>query len=72
MYSALAGACEYSIAKEGEKGKRGENVKKSKNTQEVQVKITFTKGYEERFTMAILKMYTKRLRREEKQQRAVG
>lgn len=24
MYSALAGACEYSIAKEGEKGKRGE------------------------------------------------
>ena len=47
-------------------------MKKSKNIQEIQVKITFTKGYEERFTKAILKMYTKRLQREEKQQRAAG
>lgn len=46
-------------------------MKKQNNNKTIQVKVVFTEGYEERFTKAILKIYTKRLQKEEKQNREV-
>lgn len=47
-------------------------MKKPKEKQIVPIKITFTEGYEERFTKAVLKIYASRLQKEEKQQKIAG
>lgn len=47
-------------------------MKQQKNRPKIEVKVTFTEGYEERFTKAILKIYAKRIQREEKQQKIAG
>lgn len=47
-------------------------MKQQKNKPQIEVKVIFTDGYEERFTKAILKIYAKRLQREEKQQKIAG
>ena len=47
-------------------------MKRPKNKQTVPVKITFTDGYRERFTKAVLKIYAKRLQKDENQERAAG
>ena len=43
---------------------------KEKKPNKIPVIVTYTEGYEERFTKAILKIYADRLRKEEKQQAA--
>lgn len=54
-------------------------MRKPKNKPEIQVEVEFTEGYEQRFTAAILKIYSNRLRKAEKEtvyrseaQQAVG
>ncbi len=45
---------------------------KKKEGKTVQVKITFTDGYEKRFTQAVLKIFAKRMKKSEEKQRAAG
>lgn len=45
---------------------------KTKDKPTVPVKVTFTEGYEKRFTEAILKIYAKRMKEQEKKQEAAG
>lgn len=45
---------------------------KKKEDKTVQVKITFTDGYEKRFTQAVLKIFAKRLKKSKEKQRAAG
>ncbi len=45
---------------------------KKKEDKTVQVKITFTDGYERRFTQAVLKIFAKRLQKSKEKQRAAG
>ena len=47
-------------------------MKESKDKRTIPVKITFTDGYKERFTKAILKIYARRLQKEELQERTAG
>lgn len=47
-------------------------MKKTEIKPKVQVKITFTDGYEERFTRAILKIFAKRIQKENEKQRVAG
>lgn len=54
-----------------QKTSRGDKVKK-KEGKTVQVKITFTDGYEKRFTQAVLKIFAKRMKKSEEKQRAAG
>ncbi len=41
-------------------------MKKPKEKPKINVNITFTEGYEERFTKAVLKIYANRQQKEEK------
>ena len=54
-----------------QKMSRRDKVKK-KEDKTVQVKITFTDGYERRFTQAVLKIFAKRLHKSKEKQRAAG
>lgn len=47
-------------------------MKKTRDKPAVSVKVTFTEGYEQRFTKAILKIYAKRMEKQEKDQEAAG
>lgn len=47
-------------------------MKKAKDRPTVQVEVTFTDGYEERFTQALLKIFSKRLQKENEKQREAG
>lgn len=47
-------------------------MKKTETKKTIQVKITFTEGYEERFTKEILKIFAKRMQRENEKQRVAG
>lgn len=40
-------------------------MKKQKGKPSIAVKVTFTEGYEKRFTKAILKIYSRRIQAEE-------
>lgn len=42
---------------------------KQQKNRKIEVEIVFTDGYEQRFTKAILKIYEKRMQKEERQQR---
>ena len=70
MYSALAGACEYSIAKEGEKGKRGErmaelteNQKKRKRKTDL-VKEVMLEMEKREFTVGDVERFMRKLKQE--------
>ncbi len=54
------------------KSKGGIKMKKTRDKPAVSVKVTFTEGYEQRFTKAILKIYAKRMEKQEKDQEAAG
>lgn len=48
-------------------------MREQKNNQpSIGVKLTLTEGYEQRFTKAILKIYEKRIQKENKQQKEAG
>ena len=70
MYSALAGACEYSIAKEWEKGKRGErmaelteNQKKRKRKADL-VKEVMLEMEKREFTVGDVERFMRKLKQE--------
>lgn len=44
-------------------------MKRAKERPPVEVEVTFTDGYEERFTQAVLKILAKRLQKENEKQR---
>lgn len=49
---------------EEKQGKESEVRRVAKKQKQIKVSVTFTDGYEERFTQAILKIYAKRLQKE--------
>ena len=45
-------------------------MKKNRENKKITVNVTFTEGYEKRFTQAILKIYENRVKLEQKQREA--
>ncbi len=56
----------YRMKKEKDKTKEGKLMEK----QQVKVEVTFTEGYEQRFTEALLRQYDKHVKENERKEKA--